>query len=118
MTMRPCLLTQSWPHHWNWMWLLLIPQLLSRMTPWQGLILLPARLRRLRKMVVWVPWVTRLAGRLVRLMLPRCLMRLMPPLVPQWMARWIKAVHPHRQIREELRLAMVTGCPLKMMAQR
>jgi hypothetical protein len=117
------------------------------MTPWQVLILPPVRLRqvwkawprvltgwlrqiqrenflvqkilrRLRKMVAWAPWVTRLVDQLVRLMLPRCLMRLMLLLVPRWMALWIKVVHPHRQIRQELRPATVTGCLLKTMAQR
>jgi hypothetical protein len=54
----------------------------------------------------------------VRLTLPRWLMRLMLPLVPRWMAPWIKVVHPHRQIRQELRPVTVTGCLLKTMAQK
>jgi len=44
--------------------------------------------------------------------------RLMLPLVPRWMVPWIKVVHPHRQIRQELRPIRTRGCPLKTMAQR
>ena len=68
--------------------------------------------------VAWAPWVTHLADRLMLVLLRRCPMRRMLLLALRWMALWIKAVRPHRQIRQELRPIRMRACQLKTMVQR
>jgi hypothetical protein len=84
----------------------------------QGPYLAQKMLRRLRKMVAWVPWVTRLVDlRPAILLQPQWTLQ-MPLLVQLWTALWIKVVRPHRQVQKERQIRQELACPLKTMAQR